>query len=195
MRGFPQGLLMSSITKEDNCTLCGLASMDELNAVVRHLSPNRAPGFDGFNGAFYKASWPIISSDLLEAINNALRSGHLLPQINHTILCLVPKKVVPESVDDFRLIVLCTVLYRILSKVLSNRLKSLLPKIIDHNQSAFNSGRRITDSILLAHEICYNLHSGQGRAHMCIKLDLRKAFDSMNRTFIGDALQSMGFAP
>ena len=125
--------------------------MEEFSAVVGHLSTNRAPGINGFNGGFYQVAWPIISTDLLDAINNVLRSGHLLPQVNHTVLCLVPKKAVPESVDDYRPIALCNILYRILAKLLSNRLKPLLPKIIDPNQCAFIQGRRITDSILLAH--------------------------------------------
>ena len=68
-----------------------------------------------------------------------------------------------------------------------------MPKLIDHNQTAFIKGRRISDSILLAHELCHNLHSGQGRAHMCIKLDISKAFDSLDRSFIYETSRCMGF--
>ena len=106
---------------------------------------------------------------------------------------MVPKKKIPASADDFWPIALCTIFYRILSKMLSNRLKPLLPKLIDNNQSAFLNGRRITDSILLAHELCHNLHSGRGKARMCIKLDLSKAYDSLNRMFICDVARLLGF--
>lgn len=162
---------------------------------MQHLNPNRAPGVDGFNGAFYKSAWGIIDEDLLEAINNFLRSSKLLNQVNHTLICLVPKKTVLAMSDDYWPISLCNVVYRILSKLLANQLKPLLPRMIDLNQTVFIQGRRISDSILLAHELCHKLHSNQGRPRMCIKLDLRKAFDSINRHFICDAMDRFGFDP
>ena len=73
-------------------------------------------------------------------------------------------------------------------ELLSSTLKPLLSGIIGPNQSAFIKGRRITDSILLAHELCHSLHSGVGHARMCIKIDLQQAFDSLNRTFLSEAL-------
>ena len=76
---------------------------------------------------------------------------------------------------------------------MSSRLKPLLPGIIGPNQSTFIKGRRITDSILLTPELCHSLHSGVGRARMCIKIDLRQAFDSLNRTFLCEALHHLGF--
>lgn len=167
--------------------------MDELRVVVRSLNPNHAPGVDGFNGAFYCVTWPAISIDLLAAVNNFLRSSKMLAQVNHTLLYLVPKKPIPATVDDYRSIALCNVLYRIIFKVLAYRLKPLLPKLIDFNKNAFIQGQKITDSILLAHELCHNLHSGQGQARMCLKLDLRKAFDSPNRQFLYNALSCFGF--
>ena len=107
----------------------------------------------------------------------------------------IPKKTVPASLDDYRPISLCNVVYRILSKLLANRLKPLLPRLIDLNQTAFIQDWRISDSILLAHELCHKLHTNQGRPWMCIKLDMRKAFDSINRQFICDAMSSFGFDP
>ena len=110
--------------------------MDELQTVITSLNPNRAPRADGFNGAFYHSTWTIIATDLLAAVNNFLRYGKLLAQANHTLLCLIPKKTIPATLDDYRPIALCNVLYRIISKLLANRLKPLLPKLIDYNQSA-----------------------------------------------------------
>ena len=126
-------------------------------------------------------------------MNNILHVGKLFTKVNHTLICLIPKKEIPDSVDDYRPVALCNVMYRIFSKLLANRLKPLLPKLTDFNHTAFISGRRITDSILLAYELCHNLHSIQGRGRMCIKIDLSKAFDSLNMDFICNALQCLGF--
>ena len=97
----PPTLLGHSVTEENNRTLCALATLDEFKEVVRGLSTNRVPRIDGFNGGFYCATWPIISNDLLAVINNFLHSEKLLAQANHTLLCMVPKKKIPASVNDF----------------------------------------------------------------------------------------------
>ena len=125
-----------------------------------------------------------VSSCFIAVVNNFLRSGKLLGQVNHTLLCMIPKKAILVSIEDYRPIALCNVLYQIISKLLANKLKPLLPKLIDFNKSAFINRKRITDSILLAHKLCHNLHTNQGQAHMCLKLDLSKAFDSLNRRFL-----------
>ena len=134
-----------------------------------------------------------VSPCFIAVVNNFLRSGKLLGQVNHTLLCMIPKKAILVSIEDYRPIALCNVLYRIISKLLANKLKPLLPKLIDFNKSAFINRKRITDSILLAHKLCHNLHTNQGQAHMCLKLDLSKAFDSLNRRFLCNALCLFGF--
>ena len=171
----------SSVPPSRSC--CPLHRRRSLEVLLERNPPS---GIDGFNDAFYQVAWHIIAKDLLFGVNNFLKSSILLGQVNHTLICLAPKKVVPTLVDDYRPIALCNVLYCILSKLLAIRHKPLMPKLIDMNQSAIILGSKIIDSILLAHELCQNIHSSQGRARMCIKLDLSKAFDSLNRQFICD---------
>ena len=124
-------LFTASVMVEENERLCTLASMDELQVIIASLNSNRTPGANGFNAAFYRSAWPIIATDLLAAVNNFLRSAKLLAQANHTILCMIPKKTIPATLEDYRPIASCNVLYCINSKVLANRLKPLLPKLIN----------------------------------------------------------------
>ena len=75
-----------------------------------------------------------------------------MTSINHTNLVLVPKKKSPSTPKDYRPISLCNVLYKIIFKVLPNRLKTVLPNIIDESQSAFVKRRMIFDNVMVAHE-------------------------------------------
>jgi hypothetical protein len=116
--------------------------------------------------------------------------------INATNIALIPKVKTPNSVSEFRPISLCNVLYKIVSKVLANRLKVTLPMVISPNQSAFLPGRLITDNILAAYE---TLHTMQTRlwskvGFMGIKLDMSKAYDRVEWDFLEAVMVKMGFA-
>lgn len=82
-----------------------------------------------------------------------LNHGCIPDDINYTNVALIPKTKNPSKMIDLRPISLCNVSYKLISKVLANRLKVILPDIIDENQSAFVPGRLITDNILLSSEV------------------------------------------
>jgi hypothetical protein len=99
--------------------------------------------------------------------------------LNLTNIALVPKVKTPSCVTDFRPISLCNVLYKLISKILANRLKKILPDIISPVQSAFIPGRLITDDVLVAYETLHTMHTRlKGKkGFMAIKLDMSKASD------------------
>lgn len=130
------------ITTEDNNNLVTEFTREEFQDAVNQMHPDKSPGPDGFNPAFYQKFWPIIGDDIFKACVHWLSEGSFPSKLNDTCVTLIPKCDNPVTVKDLRPISLCNV-YKILSKVLCNRLKRVLPTLIDKAQSAFVAGRSI----------------------------------------------------
>lgn len=114
---------------------------------------------------------------------------------NDTVVVFIPEIPQPERIKDLRPISLCNAIYKIASKVLSNRLKIILPNIISLNQSTFVPGQLITDNVLLAYEFTHfmkNKRSGP-EGYAAIKLDISKAYDRVEWDFLRRMMERMGF--
>jgi hypothetical protein len=127
------------------------------------MSPLKAPGPDGLSVCFYQATWNIINGEVCETVMHFLNTGEFDSDVDSTFIALIPKVQNPVNVTDFRPISLCNVLYKLISKVLANRLKNILPNIIYCYQSAFITGRLISDNILVAYEIMHTMQSRMWR--------------------------------
>ena len=124
-----------------------------------------------------------------------INSTNITLEINSTNITLIPKVKSPELITDFRLISLCNVVYKIVSEVLANRFRDVLPSIISENQSAFQAGRVITDNILMAFETFhYMKHHQNGKSgFMALKLDMSKAYDQVEWAYLEAIMRKMGF--
>ena len=112
-------------------------SRDEVEATLKSMEPFSAPGPDGMPPTFFQTYWSIVGDDVSSAVLNCLNNCFFPAEINHTFITLIPKVKCPEKIFEFRPISLCNVIYKLLSKVLANRLHGVLPSIISENQSAF----------------------------------------------------------
>ncbi|KAL0291511.1 UNVERIFIED_CONTAM: hypothetical protein Scaly_2635100 [Sesamum calycinum] len=131
---------------------------------------------------------------MIKAILEFFTTGRLLKQVNTTILALIPKVRAPSTVSDFRPISCCNVLYKVITKIIVQRLRLVLDKLISPSQNAFVPGRSIGDNILLAQEL-FAGYNRQGLPMRCaLKVDLRKAYDTVEWDFLSAVLQMFGFS-
>lgn len=187
-------VLSPIISPRENIELIKEVSSEEIKEAVFQLAEDKAPGPDGYPPFFFQKYWKIVGNSVIRAVKAFFHSGNLLKEINHTFLALIPKIANPESSNHFRPISLCSTIYKIISKIMANRLKIVLGKIIHPLQGAFTPERLIQDNILVAHEVFHSFKNKTGKkGWMAIKLDMEKAYDRLEWNYIKAIFQKLGF--
>ena len=182
--------LLSKVNMKVTEAMNEMLSMDytveEVKAALDGIGDLKAPGPDGMPAIFYKKFWEIVGEKVQDEVLQVLRGGPMPTGWNETTIVLIPKVSQPEHVKDLRPISLCNVLYKIISKVLSNRLKKVLPDVMSPTQSAFVPGRLISDNILIAYEMTHYMQKKKRGKIGCaaIKLDMSKAYDQVEWSFL-----------
>lgn len=147
--------IQSRVTPEMNHDLISEFTREEVEVALKQMHPSEAPGPDGLSALFFQNYWEVVGNDVFSVILNSLNIGMSLAEINKTNITLIPKTKCPSRMSEFRPISLCNVIYKLVSKVLANRLKKILPYIISENQSAFMLGRLVSDNVLVAFELMH----------------------------------------
>uniref|UniRef100_A0A803PV21 Reverse transcriptase n=1 Tax=Cannabis sativa TaxID=3483 RepID=A0A803PV21_CANSA len=183
------------VSNEQNFYLQQLITDEEVKKALFQMHPDKSPGPDGMTPGFFQKFWHVVSSDVINHVRGFFDSGSFCTELNETNIVLVPKKKHPESMSDLRPISLCNVIYKVISKVLANRIKGILPSVISENQSAFLEGRLISDNIMISFEIMHYLkRKRMGKeGYMALKLDLSKAYDRVEWAFLEQMMLHMGF--
>lgn len=167
----------------------------EIKEALFSLNPSKAPGKDGFQPGFFHKFWPTVKSTIIKDVQLAFHTKKVPPLWNDSLICLIPKCNQPQEMKNFRPISLCSSMYKIISKILVQRLKNLLPDLISFNQGAFVQGRKAIDNVVIAQELIasFKRKKKSKRGWMMIKIDLEKAYDKLNWDFIRSTLQAFNF--
>jgi hypothetical protein len=156
------------------------------------MSPWKAPGPDGFPAGFYQKSWETVGSTVCDFVRNVWTKPSNISMVNQTDICLIPKIDQPEFVSQFRPISLCNTIYKIVSRVIVERLKECIPNLISPFQTGFVPGRNIHENIVVAKEMVHSMNKMKGRkGYFAIKVDLSKAYDKLSWEFIWRTLSEI----
>uniref|UniRef100_A0A803PXL3 Reverse transcriptase n=1 Tax=Cannabis sativa TaxID=3483 RepID=A0A803PXL3_CANSA len=161
------------------------------------MHPDKSPGPDGMTPNFFQKGWSIVSQDVVGVVQRFFDSGVLVEGCGDANVVLIPKKKAPEFMSDFRPIALCNVIYKIITKVITNRMKGYMDSIVSGYQSAFITGHLIHDNVMLSFEIFHYLkRKRQGKVgYMALKLYMSKAYDRIEWKFLEAMLLKLGFEP
>ncbi|KAK2654365.1 hypothetical protein Ddye_014221 [Dipteronia dyeriana] len=135
-----------------------------------------------------------LTSRLMECDGSSIKELNVtwIKELNYTFIALIPKDSKPSTMGDFHPISLVGSMYKVVTKVLANRIKKVMASIIGESQKAFIKNRQILDSFVIAEERIHKWRKG-GEGGLLVKLDFEKASDSVDHIFLVEMLVKMGF--
>ncbi|GKV03082.1 hypothetical protein SLEP1_g15450 [Rubroshorea leprosula] len=177
------GIFFKQISQTQNDLLVIPFSEDEIKAAVWDCGCDKAPGPDGFNFTFFRKMWNEIKGDIVGFVQEFHKKGKLVKGLNVSFLTLIPKVKNPQRIEEFRPISLIGSLYKIIAKLLSTRLRSVMADIIGEHQMAFIEGRQLCEGVVVANEIIDEAKRKK-KSSFVFKVDFEKAFDKVNWNFL-----------
>ena len=171
----------------------GLITYEEASTALRNMNNGKSPGTDGFTVEFFKFFWGDIGHFVVRSINEGFSNKKMSTTQREGVIVCIPKGDKPrEYLKNWRPISLLNVVYKIGSSSIANRIKKVLPKLINEDQSGFVQGRYIGDNIRLLYDIIHYLKEKK-MPGLLVSIDFEKAFDSIDWSFMKKVLKSFGF--
>ncbi|GKA81518.1 RNA-directed DNA polymerase, eukaryota [Tanacetum coccineum] len=186
---FPNRLSNGQVEDLDRCV-----SRDEIRAAVWDCGENKSPGPDGYTFEFFRRYWNFIGPDFCSAVECFFSSGCFPKGSNASFIALIPKVMDAKFVTDFRPISLIGSVYKVVTKILANRLTTVISDLVSDSQSAFIANRQILDGPFILNELLSWCKRKKKQA-LIFKVDFAKAYDSVRWDYLLDVLHAFGFGP
>lgn len=190
----PNSILGFPSTLSDNSHIFSpIIDEGEIKEALFSMGSSKAPGPDGYNPGFFKKMWPILKDPIIQLVQNIFTTGSVPTLLNETLITLIPKVPNPETLSQFRPISLCNTLYKLIPKIVVNRLKPYLDDLISPNQCSFVAGRQGIDNVIITKEILHHFKTRKSKnGAMIWKIDLEKAYDRISWDFLRNVLTELG---
>ena len=156
-------LPIPQISNQPNLALSTPVTNEEIEFTIFQLGSFKSPGPNGIPAFFYQEYRDLVKNDIFNYVQAFVHTGSLLKTLYQTFITLIPKNSCPKNVNHFRPISLCNVIYKVISKIIVNRLKPFMDYLITPFENAFIRGRNISDNNLITFEIFDMLGKMKGR--------------------------------
>ena len=171
----------------------GKLTVEELGQALKDMKNGKTPGMDGFPAEFFKVFWGKIKHFMLRALNCSFKHNCLSESLRTCVITCLPKGDKPrEFLKNWRLLSMLSVVYKILSASLANRMKPILTNLVSETQCGFVPGRFIGDNTRLIYDVMHYLNKNN-KVGLLILIDFEKAFDSISWVFINKVLKFFNF--
>lgn len=159
----------------------------EITTAINSFKPHKSPGLDGLHPFFCQKYWNIIDNSVEDFCFAVFTHWEIPHCINNTYICLVPKSSNAATIGQCRPISLFNTIYKIITKILVNRVKPFLQDLIGPTQASFLANRRVADNAILVQEPLHYFKSSKSKkGYVMLKIDLEKAFDRLEMSLIRD---------
>jgi hypothetical protein len=185
-------LFPRSVTVEDSQHLDSPCTIHEVRDALNSFSKDKSPSPDDWTVEFFLHFFELVGTDLLELVEDSRIRGKVIGALNSTFLTLIPKENNPITFGDYKPIALCNLCYKLITKIIANRINPILSRTLSGEQLGFLKGRQILDAIGTTQECLHNIKEKNSKA-LILKLDLKKAFDCIDWDFLRLILTQSGF--
>ncbi|XP_071727280.1 uncharacterized protein [Rutidosis leptorrhynchoides] len=156
---------------------------EEIVSLIKMFDGNKTPGPDGFSLQFFKKAWFFLEDIVVEMLNDFHNNSMLPKGFNSSFIVLIPKSNSAKSIDQLRPISLINAPYKIIAKILANRLKKVIPFVISENQNCFVPSRLLMDGVMVVSEVV-NYAKKKKKPIILLKIDFSKAYDCVSHEFL-----------
>ncbi|KAL6203603.1 hypothetical protein ACLB2K_027303 [Fragaria x ananassa] len=190
------GLRLEVLDMDCNCNACmekRRATSQEIKNCLFSIGGLKAPEPDGIPAKFFQAHWSTCKDDIAKMVKECFDKCELPENLNNTLIALIPKVASPLSMKQMQPISLCNTLYKVVSKIIVQRLRPMMSMLVSPSQVSFIPSRNIIDNIIVAQEMLHKFRNSKGNLEfMAWKIDLAKAYDKLQWQFIESVLWEVG---